>query len=253
MSMNVADAYAPTGANAAEVAKRAMSDLLQSQRLGQYVEYVPLFSRIHFSGFADSVGLVKPQTFRFFNSIQGDRGAGFDRNLEASDTVFRSGSAQMPAGQEFVGFYLGVGAAPEAPPWIQEAFTYYGTLRQKRGPTTYEYGQVAEWTAGDWGLQAKAASTTLPNSLINQATNGSSGYRQLPKLALIPLPSKQPVEFSVETDRGFYATTNGQPTTSGSVIIDNTGDINAPVNTYEREICGTAQIHIWGFRFSLPG
>lgn len=239
-----------------KTAKQVMADLLTAQRSGQYVEWKPIFSRLHTSGFADAEGLVRPTTMSFFSGTQnsGKDKQGFDRNLTSADTVFRAGEAVVPGGVEYVLFSLGLSPQPEMPGWIKESLVYYSTLQQRRGNTVYDYGLTELWTAGDIGIQSKAASTSVPNATINQSVNGSSGYRVLADQALIALPAKQPVEFLLNTQQSFYSTDNGQPVSAGGTIIDNTGAVDpANYNNFRREICGVIVFAAWGYQFSLPG
>jgi len=238
-------------------AKTVMAQLLRAQRSGQYVEWKPIFSRLHVSGFADpATGLVQRQEMSFFSGTQngGANQQGFARQLTPADTLFRAGEAVVPGGVEYVIFSLGISPQPEMPQWIKEAIVYNSTLIQRRQATIYEYGLVELWTAGDIGIQSKAASTTEPNTTINQAVNGSSGYRVLADQALIALPAKQPVEFLLRTHRDFYATTDGQPLGVGNALINNTGELNpAWYFTFQREVCGIVLFCGWGYQFSLPG
>jgi len=197
-------------------AKQTMSNVLRAQRSGQFVQWIPIFSRVHVSGFADPTGLVAKGTIlRFFSGTQsgGKQDQGFNRQLTAADTIFRAGEAIVPAGQEFVLFAMGVALQPESPDHIKEAIAYNATLKQRRNRNTlYDYGPVAYWTNGDFGLQAKAATSTVSNIDYRPSVNGASGMKRLQENALIALPAKQPVEFELTTHAEFYATDNGRST-----------------------------------------
>ncbi|MCH9834036.1 hypothetical protein K0U83_00155 [bacterium] len=242
-------------------AKAVMGQLLRAQQSGQYVEWVPWYSRHSIVGYAtQATGEVTAgTTIQMFSATQqAQTGQGFNRQLTPADTVLRSGDAVMPGGQEFVGFSLGMWTNPEMPNWISEAILYYGTLSQKRHVTEYEFGQAGFWSCGDYGIQSLSASaaTTAPATTIDrhQRVNGGvSPCRELAKNALIALPAKQPIEFLLRLHRGFFATIDGA---TGGGNISNSGEVatGAELTTqFQREVCGIFGIVLWGYRFSLPG
>ena len=236
-------------------AKTVMLRTLEAQNSGQFVEWKPIHSRVHTTGFSDSTGYVRPQTISFFSTTQNSGpGNGFNRSLTEADTWMRAGDNTMPAGVEFVVFEMCIQLNPEMPPWIKESLAYYGDFFMRRQNTTYQFGQVADWGDGGYGLQATAASTTVANSTINQSTNGRLQRCPLPDDARIALPAKQPIGFSVNTLQGFYSTTNGLPVgVLGSVLINNSAVDVQPIGTNQREICGMMRFAGWGYMFSLPG
>lgn len=236
-----------------KAAKDVMLRTLEAQNSGQYVEWKPIHSRIHTSGFADPTGYVRPQEFGFFLTTQGSRGQGFDRLLTPADTWLQAGDNSMPAGVEFVVFEQAVQLNPEMPPWIKESLAYYSQFAMRRNVSEYAFGQVADWGDGGYGLQATAASTTVANQTINQATNGRLSRMPLPDDARIALPAKQPIGMKVTVYQGFYSTTTGGPIAPGSDLISNTARDVQPIGTFQREICGMMRYVGWGYQFTLAG
>jgi len=236
-------------------AKQVMLRTLEAQNSGQYVEWKPIHSRIHMTGFADqATGYVRPQTFGFFLATQNSTGQGFARQLTAADTWLQAGDNAMPAGVEFVIFEHAVQLNPEMPPWIKESLAYYSEFFMKRSIAAYSFGQVADWGDGGYGLQSTAASTTVANTTINQATNGRLSRCPLPDDARIALPAKQPIGFQVNLFQGFYSTTNGLPVGVGGSVLINNGALDVqPIGTFQREICGIMRYVGWGYQFTLAG
>ena len=235
-------------------AKTVMLRTLEAQNSGQYVEWKPIHSRIHTSGYADSTGFVRPQEFGFFLATQGTPGQGFNRNLTAADTWLQAGDNSMPAGVEFVIFEMCVQLMPEMPVWIKESLGYYSNFFMRRNIAEYSFGQVADWGDGGYGMQSTAAATTVAGTTINQATNGRLQRCPLPDDARIALPAKQPIGFKVACFQGFYSTTNGLPVgVLGSQLINNGAQDVQPIGTNQREICGMMRFAGWGYQFTLAG
>lgn len=237
-------------------AKQVMLRTLEAQNSGQYVEWKPIHARVHTSGYADPTGFVSPgaSPIRFFQTTQGSVGNGFTRMLTAADTWLQAGDNTMPAGVEFVIFEQAVQLNPEMPPWIKESLAYYSEFFMNRQLTKYTFGQIADWGDGGYGLQASAASTTVANTTINQATNGRLSRCLLPDDARIALPAKQPIGFQVSVFQGFYSTTNGQAVGSGGAQLINNGAVDVqPIGTFQREVCGMMRYVGWGYQFTLAG
>ncbi len=238
-------------------AKDTMNAVLMAQQSGQYVEWRPLHTRVCLAGLANATtGLLSESSpIALFSKTQGQTGQGFSRVLTDADTWLRSGEAQMPAGQEAVAFSMGAIIAPEAPEWIKRSVIYYATLNQKRGPTTYEFGGVGDWPAGNYGNLASAAATGEAVTYF-RSTNGLGNYRQFVDNALVALPAKQPIEFYLNLRRSFYCTTNGAAVgVGGSTLLPSTYSppSAAWVNDFNDEVCSTFRLVLWGYIFSLPG
>lgn len=245
-------------------AKDVMQRFLTAQTTGQYVQWKPYFSRISLAGFTDQQGALRQTPIEFFSGVVGSTGQqGFERQLTDADTCMNSGGENaMPAGREFIGYTMGIALNPEAPPWIKEAIAYYATISQKRQNTIYEFGQAGHWPAPQYGIQARAASTTVANSTINQSTiGGGEAERRLQEGSYLVFPAKQPIGLRLTPSKqNTYITSNGARVgVGGAVKINNNGDSgifdgSAPWQPNPaREACALVQVIVFGYEFSLPG
>lgn len=237
----------------AKKANELVKQLLQLQAEGTDVEYVIINSRLNMAGFADDTGLVSPKNIMFFAGRVGESGAqGFARELTLADTPFKSGSGEMPSGQQFVGLKQGILISPYMPPWMRRAILHHTALFQETGTKTREFGTTKTWPCGGIGDHLKTAASNVAGERLVTATNGSQGLRALQADTLIILPPKKSIQIGLRVYRPFYATTKGGPVNaaSGNKLIDNTGKLPTQANefTYEHEECAYVDYLLEGFR-----
>ena len=224
------------------------------QQGGLFVDSVPLYSRVSLRGFADATtAQFNPQTIKFFNGVAGSAGttAGFAQNrpLTDADTNLEGQGGVVPGGTAYVMTHMGLIVAPEAPQHIKEAIVYNSTIEQFRGANNrLPFGGSQFWPAAEFGIQAAAASTSVANQTINQATNGRTALIPLPESSWIILPPQQPINFVLNVRVPFFCTTNNQAE-AGANAISNSGI----TLTNQTEILAYVTLVLRGTRLTTVG
>lgn len=151
--------------------------------------------------------------YAFFQTKVGGNGLndGFDRQVRLSDSNM-PGDGQMPGNLAMLVKYITVFLSPSTPLHIKEHLEMFAALVHEPSDSNRQrMGGIRFWPAGDFGIQSRAAATTIPVERLQFAQNGAGAMIELAEGAEIPLLPNQNVKFVIRLDEPVFITQDGLP------------------------------------------
>lgn len=144
-------------------------------------------------------------------------GQGFDRELRWSETNHDTTGGQIAQGRAIAAQSVGIVYDRTVPIAVRHVLDRFMIVNNDKYMNTWRMGAAKFWPESRFGLQSKAAATSIANTELEWAQNGCAASRVFPVGAELVFKGNDQLKFVGEVEEDFFCTSDGLPWNGGYV------------------------------------
>jgi hypothetical protein len=228
-------------------AAQELQGYIKAAQKGSKIFYGPLYDAFLLNSpdvFDPATRNVTPRELEFFQSSVGQRGGGFQRAKRFTETNLQGAQGSLPAGYSYIAHSLGLIFPVQQPAFLKDHLAFQTSIRTERMSNKWDAGLGALWPEASFGVQSRAAATTVANTTIDFGVNGAVASRQFPRNAMLYFPANEIISIILVLYVGVNVTTDGLAWNGGIDGVDPGGN-GIPVDSP----AGRIYLSMEGWRF----